>query len=249
MRTHIALLTLLLSTLPAAPAAAQQIYLQADFDDKTIDQPIGTGGPELGEPVEIYQGPIDAIVRGAPLPTPCLEITDQSDCCTGHVRFEFLGGAEISAGMLYILADFWIPQIPLAGYGLGVREKDGHAYKFVDVMFSIYGTVACSDEGGFVGFVAPYEVGRVTPVCVAFDMTAGTYDLWIDQQLVLDNQPHDVTGVGIGAVFISIDNPPDTGDAFYVDNLFVGDYDPMTPTTTTTWGAVKALFGSGAGSH
>jgi hypothetical protein len=150
--------------------------------------------------------------------------------------------------MLYIRADFWIPQVPQSGYGLGVRERDGYAHTFIDVAFGIYGTVACSDAGGFVGFVAPYETGRLTPVWIAFDMTAGTYDLWIDEQLVLDDQPHDVTGIGIGSVVVSSGSDPGVGDAFYVDDLFVGDYIP-TPTAPTTWGAVKALFGSGSGSR
>jgi hypothetical protein len=80
--------------------------------------------------------------------------------------------------------------------------------------------------------VAPYQVGRAIPICIAFDIAAGTYDLWIDENLVLDDRPHNVTRVGIGSVLVS----------------FGSDYD-VTATTSTTWGAVKALFRSGAESR
>jgi hypothetical protein len=244
MSTQAGLLALLLPIVLAEPAVTHQVWLRADFNDKAIDQPIGMGGPELGEPVGTSQGPLDAIVRATPMPTPCLEITDQSESYAGSVRFQFLDDAEIQEGLLYIRADFWIPQVPQGGYGLGVRERDGAAHKFIQLTFGHSGKVTCSDEGGVVGLVAPYQVGRVTPICIAFDMTAGTYDLWIDGNLVVADQPHDVTGAGIGSVLVSFGSDSDVGDAFYVDNLFVGDYD-ITPTKSTTWGAVKALFRSG----
>jgi hypothetical protein len=248
MCTQTVLLALLLPIMLAAPTVTHQVWLQVGFDDKAIDQPIGMGGPELGEPVSTYQGPLEAIVRATPMPTPCLEITDQSDWYAGGVRFQFLDDAEIQEGLFYICADFWIPQVPQGGYGLGVRERDGAAHKFIQLTFSSNGQVVCSDAGGVVGFVAPYQVGRVTPVRIAFDMTAGTYDLWVDENLVVNDQPHDVTGAGIGSVSVSFGSDSDVGDAFYIDNLFVGDYD-ITPAKSTTWGAVKALFRSGSESR
>ena len=51
-------------------------HVRANFNYKTIDAPIGTGGPEIGEPISV-DTTISAIVRDNPLFTPALDITDQ----------------------------------------------------------------------------------------------------------------------------------------------------------------------------
>ena len=50
--------------------------LDANFDDKTIDAAIGTGGAAAGEPALVTGG--SAIVRDTPFSTPGLELTHES---------------------------------------------------------------------------------------------------------------------------------------------------------------------------
>jgi hypothetical protein len=240
------LAALVLVTCASRPAGAGQDYLQANFNDKTIDEQIGTGGPTLGEPVSVNFGNIDAIVDDTPFATPCLALFDLSDCCGGEARFEFLDEAEIGAGPLVVSAQVWIPNYLEAGYTLGLRERGTAAHTFVDLHFASNGSIGCSDAGGFVGEIAPYLTGQIISVRVVLDMTAGTYDVWIDDVLWVDDQPHDVVGVAVGALVLTCMHDAGIGDFFYVDNLFVGDYDP-TPTTPASWGSVKGLYRSGAG--
>jgi hypothetical protein len=232
----------LAGALLGSAAAAERIHLLADFDDKPVDQPIGAGGPELGEPVQVDMSPTAAVVRASPTPTPCLQLVDESDCCAQSVRFEFLDGAEISSGPLVIRADFWAPEQESSGYFLYVREKGGTAHDFVSLIVA-GGDINVLDAGGFVGVVGTCPTGRPTTVRIALDMTAGTYDLSVDGQLMVDDQPHDVVGVGIGigAVLVGVLHDPGTGDAYYLDRLFVADGDP-TPAERATWGGVKARF-------
>jgi hypothetical protein len=89
--------------------------------------------------------------------------------------------------------------------------------------------------------VGSYETDRVTAVRIAFDMGAGTYDVSIDHQQIVFDEPDGVVGVGVGAVLFGYINDAGVGDSFYVDNVFVANGDP-SPVVPTSWGAVKAVF-------
>ena len=63
MSSSIGLVALfLLISLAGTVSAEEIVYLNATFDDKTIDSPIGTGGPENGEPSWIDSN-LSAVVR------------------------------------------------------------------------------------------------------------------------------------------------------------------------------------------
>jgi len=234
-------LVLAILTLLPQGAQADQVYLQADFNDKPIDERIGTGGPALGEPIAVAFGTVDAVVRNAPFATPCLQMLDLSDCCAGSAWFEFLDGVEVTTAAVEVHAEVWVPQALEGGYVLGVRERGSAAHTFVDLHFDSAGQVGCGDAGGSIGAVAVYATASVVSVRIALDMDAGTYDVWINGLQCVNDQPHDVVGAGVGAVFVSCGHDPGLGDFIYLDNLFVGDYDP-TPAVPATWGAVKGLY-------
>ena len=237
------LCALVLSLAVATQAVAGVTYLQANFDDKPLDQPIGEGGPTVGEPVEADSPYLTTAVRDAPMPTPSLELTDISDCCAGYVRFGFLDEAEITTGTLVLSADLWIPVTPdESGCSIGLRERESSAFNFADLHFSADGILWCGDDGGSLGQVGTYSAGVVIHVLIEFNLDAGTYDVRVDDQLLVDDQPHDVVGVGVGSVLISCTHDPNTGDSYCFDNIFVGDFDP-TPVAPPSWGNVKARFG------
>ena len=240
MRLSLALMTALCSMLLVSSASAGEIFLEANFNDKTIDAPIGTGGPTVGEPVLIDLGPAGAVVRDAPMPTPCLQIVDESDYYAQSVRFEFLGDAEIASGPVVIRADLWIPAQESSGFSLGVRERETSAGTFLTLYFA-GGDISATDAHGYLGVVGVYATDQVTSVRIAFDMTAGTYDLSIDGLQVVNDEPHGVVGVGIGAVLFGYLNDAEVGDTYFIDQIYVGDADP-TPAEISTWGAVKTQF-------
>jgi hypothetical protein len=244
MRTVLVLAAVLGCALRAAPVMAIQIYLQADFNDKTLDAPIGTGGPAVGEPVSLSAPSSAVVVRGAPMPTPSLQITDDSDCCAAGARFEFLDDAVITDGNLVIRADLWIRSGDSRGYTIAVREQSFSAEDFLSLNFGPSGLVYCTDAGGLVGSgpVGSYQSDRVIPVRIAFDMEVGTYDVSVDgAQIVFDEPDGVAAGVGIGAVLFNYNNDAGVGDCFYVDNVFVANGDP-TPAEAVSWGAIKAVF-------
>ena len=98
---------LVIAVAASAPGTVSaQVLLDANFDDKTIDAPIGIGGAAVGEPVYVWN--VTAIVRDSPMSSPSLEIHDDDDFGTGSAKFNFLADAEISSGFVSIAADIWI---------------------------------------------------------------------------------------------------------------------------------------------
>ncbi|MHC5113039.1 MAG: hypothetical protein ACYTGP_01265 [Planctomycetota bacterium] len=193
-------------------------YLEADFDTKAIDAPIGTGGPLVGEPISV-SGAIDAFVRSDPFRTPSLEISDASTCCAGFARFEFEGGAEITSGVITVNAELWFDSYN--GYALRLREPGTAADSFADITFAATGTVYVSDGDGSLGAVATYPLGRPYPVSIVYDMDTHRYDVYLDGCLVVDQRHFDVMADGIGAVLIGTLHDSDLDGIVRVDRLTV----------------------------
>jgi hypothetical protein len=250
MRVNVLVLLMVAFALAVTPSAvaAEIIYLEANFDDKPLDMPIGTGGAEVGEPIEVSSAVV-ATVRGTPMPTPCLEIQDNDDFSAGSAVFEFIGNAEITTGIVAVTCNLWFHELS-PGYSsyLSVREQGGAAETFVDLVFSADGSVEHSDKNSFSGVVGAYEVGRLYPVALSFDMDAGTYDVWLDGELLLDDEEHGVIGRGIGRVGFGCTHDPDLESRFSVDQIRVTDTFPA-PVAPATWGRIKRFPVAGLGAR
>jgi len=204
------------------------LFLQANFNNKTLNAPIGTGGFEVGEPMNVGST-VTAVVRETPHHTPSLEIQDNDDYSAGSARFEFFRDAEVIGGELYLLSHLWFDEID--SYSVGIRENQGGAAeKFLQLSFTSSGSVLCSDEGGTVGNVGTYEVDRAYELLAVYNLDLGVYDLYWDGELVVDNEPHDVVDAGIGAIYFGCLNDANYDGRFYVDNIFV--WQVPTPTTS-----------------
>jgi hypothetical protein len=226
----------------ALPAFADTIYLDANFDDKTLDMPIGTGGPTVGEPVYVDSS-ITAIVRGTPMPTPCLELQDNDDYSAGFARFEFLGSVELTTGEVGISAMLWFTALsPGYDFKIYVREQGSSAQSFANVQFHSSGNVYSDDANSNNGAIGTYATGRVFPFGIKFDMDAGTYDIWLDGNLVLEGETHGIVGHGVGAVLFGCTHDPDLDGHFFVDDILVANYLPATDAEPAAWGQVKALY-------
>ena len=201
-------------------------YLSADFDDKAIDEPIGDGGPAVGEPVNTYSNDI-AWVRDGPMPTPSLELLDTSTEASNYITFEFHEGFEVTAGMVEITADLWFFELgPGHDFSLGVRETRGAAHTFLSLDFRNEGEIFCFDANSWNGTIGYYEIGRITPLRLRFDMAAGTYWVWVDEVLLIANESHGIFERGIGSINFGNDYDTDLVGRFNIDNLLVRHFDP-----------------------
>lgn len=212
----------------AAPlsAYAQNTLLAADFDDKAIDMPIGTGGPAVGEPT--YVDPfIEAIVRDEPLPTPCLEISDIDDYYAGKAKFKFLDDVEVMSGHLTMTCTLWFEYDPDgAGYTIYFRERDSGAFDFLSLSFLGDGAVYCYDSNSNSPQLATFDTGRPVPLAVSFDLDAGTYTIWLDGVGIRWNDSYGTVGPGIGTVIFGCTHDGNTEGTFYVDDILITD-EPM----------------------
>jgi len=236
---RIALLVWLIAA-AALPCAADQVLLNAIFDDKTIDAPIGRGGPEVGEPAWIDAN-LDATVRSTPFDTPCLELRGGDQDNSYFAGFELLGG-DVTVGMVVIIMDVWFDRIdPAWEFGLRVMSSDS-MQTFLYIEFRSSGRVYVFDPNGGPGEVAEYPVRRSYPVLVAFDQTARTYSIWLDGVQVVADESHGVADGGIGLITPKclMYNSPEA--RFWIDQIRVLDWLPPVPVEATSWGKVRALY-------
>lgn len=219
-----------------APAIADTLLL-ADFTGLTVGQPVGLGGPALGQPDESEN--CVATIRNAPFPSTCLEVDDESPFGTGGVHFSFLAAAEVTTGPVEIAVKLWFGS--LDNYYFYVREPGFAARDFTSLTFGADGSVTANDAAGFAGLVGTYEAGRAIELIVIHDLDAGTYDIWWDGALALDDRAHGVVGVGVGGVYAGIGHDFDLDGLLYLDDLFVTT-GPLTANESRTWGEIKATW-------
>jgi hypothetical protein len=219
-----------------APAVADTLLL-ADFAGMTAGQPVGLGGPTLGEP-DLNENCVSTI-RDAPFPTTCLEMDDEAAFGTGGVHFSFLENAEVTTGPVEIAVKLWFAESD--NYYLYVREPSHAASAFNNLDFTADGTVIAGDAAGSAGTIGTYATGRAIELIIVHDLDAGTYDIWWDGALVVDDRAHGVVGAGVGGVYIGIGHDSDLDGLFYMDDLLITT-GPLTPTESRTWGAVKSTW-------
>lgn len=243
LRESISLVPLLCACLLPCPSSAEEVFLFADFNDKAINEPIGHGGAEFGEPTEVYTSLISAIVRSGPMGTPSLEIRDISDFGAGFAVFEFLGGTELTTGIVSVSADLWFHDLSGSNrFLLYVRENGSASERFGDLRFNPDGAVSLFDHQGYVGVIGSYVTEKRFRIIMEFDMEAGTYDVWLDGTLAINGREHGVTERGIGSVIIGCDHDEDLEGFFNVDALTVTDYFQEVPVGTQSWGRIKAGY-------
>jgi hypothetical protein len=222
----------------AGTSLADQTYMSFTFDDKTIDQPIGTGGSTVGEP-EYISPAAEAVVRATPFDTPCLEIHNANPEMFAFVYFTRAEGG-VSAGVVAIIMDLWF-------YGSGSGwppycEVYSQGYQ---TLLGFYaqadGRLHISSGSGWTdGPTIP--VGRSFPVLIVLDMDADTFSVWMDETEWVSNQPLMATGKDFGRVKLAITSGcvPENGIA--IDQLRVIDWIPDVSVAETTWGRVRALY-------
>lgn len=222
---------------------ADQVYLEADFNDKEINAPIGNGGPTIGEPIQIDDAHITAIVRDGPMGSPSLEIGDIGDTYPGWTRFGFLDGEELTEGVVNISADLWFHLLSDGfGFNFSIGGIESTQPNFASLYFYPNGDIHLYKQEGHFGVIGTYETGKIYRVILEYDMDAGTYDVWLDNQLALEAESHGITESGIGSINVGATYDDDTDGYFNIDVIRVTDYFQATSSEEHSWGRIKARF-------
>lgn len=195
-----------------------EVLLNANFDNKSIDQPIGTGGAAVGEPTDVNIN-VTAYVRDTPTPTPSLEISGGDTPTTGAVRFELLESLEITQGTVVVDVALWF--IDDQKFFLSIKEQGGSVHTFAKVYTAVGGAVRLSDANGYYGIIGSFTVGTTHQVRLVFDMDAGTYDVLLDGTPVVEDRSHGVLDRGIGGAIFGVDWSAPADSAFHVDDLLI----------------------------
>ena len=239
----------LLLLVAAGPVASTELILQCDFDDLSLDQPIGTGGPAVGEPVEVSAG-VTTLVRQGPFPTPCLVIFDNT-ASTGSVRFGFEDGAEITSGSLSMSVSLRFHQ--RENFLLYVREAVGSTTSHVNLSFYDDGSIWHSDLGTAThSLPVSYVAGQTLDFRILFEFTSvgsappytGTYTVILDNEVVVSDSAFEAQR-GVGSVLFGVLPDPDTEGEVALDDLLVLWDSPATAvgaSAFSSWGRIKSAW-------
>lgn len=214
-----ALLGLLLFAGPATAGSVDtRALLDADFDDEPLDVLIGLGGPVLGQPIGIDPDLL-AIVRGAPLLTPSLELAHDTPGLARALRFEFAGSEEVMHGDVELRFVFRAEQADSFSL-VYVREQGGSSRSFLTMTLLSSGGILAEDASGEPAVdVGTYLPGVEHRVHATFHLDAGTWDLSLDDVPVVTGRPHGVADRGIGGLLFGTHHQTQAGSLLYLDNI------------------------------
>lgn len=203
------------------------ILLDAHFDDKPVDQLIGTGGAEAGEPISVGSN-LDAIVRqDADDPANrVLELGTVDSASTSAIRFEFIEHTEAVHSRLLVSVQITVPDPDFGQGSLYLREATGSAKRFLDLVLQTSGFINISDAAGTVANIPNgFQFGQPLLIEVFHDLDERTYDLLIDGVYVVEDRAHGITDRGIGAFIVSMMNRPKFEESrLMIDDLLVAHW-------------------------
>jgi hypothetical protein len=200
--------------------------LDADFDDKTVDFPIGLGGADSGEPLDVDSG-MAATVRYMPFASPCLEIKRTHEGAISAMFFEFADGASINVGNVTISFDVILHNLDSFNI-IDVCEQGYWSSPFCNIFTSTTGSIHLVDAAGYHGIIGSFLPGQIYNFQIIFDMFAGTYDVLLDGTLIVEDRSHGKTGVGIGRQVFSLGYSSLVGSGYCIDNLKVMSDEQIT---------------------
>jgi len=218
--------------------SADFTLLDANFDDKVVGDPIGMGGPDLGEPISV-DVVLTAIVQDTPFATPALEFKYIDNPYAGSAIFEFVGGVSVDVGN--VIVSFNVIFDSVDSYYMLVREQGGWGEKFCDLYTDTGGNLRLSDEAGYVGIVGSYVVDQEYSFQFIFDTVNDTYDVLQDGTPLVEDRSHGIVGTGIGRIAFKIVYSAAIGAEFTIDDLRV-TADEYTAAIPSSFSEVKPSF-------
>ena len=218
-----------------SPAPGDQSYLTATFDDKTVDQPIGTGGASVGEPVAV-QEQAEAIVRSEPFETPCLEFRNVS--AAGNVFFEL--DNPVTEGIVAVIIDLWFYEDSGCNYWLDLYNSSW--YNLTKIGFDYDHTFYINDPAGYAVTDVPHAFGRPLPILMVFNLDAGTYSVWIDEVQQVNERALSVALYDFKHLVVGSGWDCSGANRLSIDQIRIIDHEPQVPVEVPTWGSLRALF-------
>ncbi len=227
MKSGILLLLALLVVASPEVGHAATTLLDANFNNKPIGVPIGTGGASAGEPITVDN--IVAITRGGCGGSNCLEITDTSYVSPlgGRVVFgHTLGNVDLDQGTISVEADIVVS---------GDTPPDLRFFNSLDwtllriVFDGTTNEVNVLDGMGYQA-VTSYTPLSVMRIQIIMYNPWNFYELLIDGNLLIQANTFITSGTLATIKFIDYDgsNSDNTG-TMYLDNLTITDlYDTYT---------------------
>lgn len=216
-------------------------WLVADFEDKTVGDPVGTGGAAVGEPSSVDSG-LDAVVRDEFTGTRQLEILDDSTSAPQAVVFSLVDLEELTSGSVRVRLNLSFEDADTyrvlvldatsaiaptqALFVVSFLHEDGTDDRMLEVtdQAAANGGVAFSDPLGERYII---DRGRGIRLEAIVDLDQGTYSLTWDGELLVEDRAYEQPLRGIGRVLLVVDGDADTGDSFLVDRLLVEDLGPF----------------------
>lgn len=219
VKTRIAFSIVFLSLLPllamaGVPSVPTDI-LRADFSDKLLGQPIGTGGASVGEPISLF--PLQTEVVDCP-DSRCLQVdNDLSAPSARYIRWQFLGNSEITSGVVSLRFTF----TPSARdrYGFAVRERNSSTRTFLTIRLDSAGTLEATDSQGIIPVNSfTYSANQRLDFQFDFDLDAGTSQATINDTVLFTERMHGITDRGVGALLTGF-AASSSGNSFFIDDV------------------------------
>jgi hypothetical protein len=209
----------------AAPSGAPpwSTVLSADFQAFAAEQPLQPGSAAEGRPASIDPN-IHVLVRDSPMATRSAQFAWSQVVGSGAVRFEFVDAAEPRTRIVSVQFDLH-PQVT-DRYSVFLREGKGASQNFGDLLFAANGAVRANDAAGSTLLPWTWQVGRTYAIQWLHDLDAGSYDLRVDNRVVLAGRGHgidlsDPAQAGVGSVSFGLDNGASANAVASIDNLLV----------------------------
>ncbi len=178
-----------------APASANFIYLNAEFDGKTVGQPLGRGGAEIGEPTTgLHDTPTDEIVNVAPGNNAVrVEDSDNFAGSADFLYFTFADSRQLDSGRLTLTFEI-TPEIQdvyeLQILGTGVDNYFGLEFDQAGFLYWR------DDDDPAVNFDT-YTVGTTYAVELIYDLDDYTYTFNLNGVNILTDES---SGFATGAI-------------------------------------------------
>ncbi len=193
--------------------------LDADFEDKTANQPLSTGGAIVGEPV-IISDAINQVVKELAPERKLLVLDSLGAIQNNSMSWEFLSNLEVNSETLVIEADLTFNL--LDSYHFLIRDGIIGDSNFASIFFSDQGKITVTDKNGMLSLPQTYEKNKPYRISLVFNFSNKNYSFYLNNEVLVEDRLHGVdSGIGIGAVIFGFEPDASNNASFMVDNIDV----------------------------
>ncbi len=234
----------LLAVVTAGSLLHATVLLQADFENQTVGQPVGTRGAAYGEPAWVNQFCHD-VIRDDVSGSLSLEMFDgeTAPLAMGMARFDLPDTTGLgSATVVFALdlhpreADDWFVLVTELA-----DADNGAGFQFCKLIFHSDGRITVTDQAHTAETtIGSYAVDTPLHLELEFDHPGGTYTVRLDGEVALADRGNGAAGLAVGSLWLGMSFDEDLLGVYDVDDLVVSS--ATVPVDRTSWGEVKARY-------